>query len=190
MSKTAKKKPPTTARQALDRKEARSGSIPIVLRASLLDDVEAAKRELDKARATEAITLSNPKASADVRGNASKRVKDLERKLARAEAAVEAETVVFEFRAMGGEAYDELIKAHPPTLAQIAEEQKKAQAKGEKPRDLAYNEKTFPPALFAASCVSPEFSEDEAVELWGSPAWNDQELDTLFGAAYAVNKLI
>lgn len=81
--------------------------------------------------------------------------------------------VTFTMRAVGRAVFRDLVETHP---------------KGDDDVPLAqWNSNTFPPALIAASCVSPPMSEAEAVELWSDPAWSQGELRNLFDAALDVN---
>lgn len=81
---------------------------------------------------------------------------------------------VFTFKSVGRFRYDELVLANPPT-----KEQKKDKAE--------FNADTFPPALVAESCVDPEMSLEDAVEIFASPDWNGAELRKIFFGALEVN---
>lgn len=62
-------------------------------------------------------------------------------------AEVAASEVEFAFAALGRKAYTDLVAANPATAAQNAE-----LGDGD---SLIFNPETFPPALLAASCISP-----------------------------------
>lgn len=101
----------------------------------------------------------------------------------RAQAAADDAVVTLKFRSIGHHAYDELVRAHPPTAEQIAE----VKAAGVDV-ELNFNADTFPPAVVAASLEEPKMSVAEVTELWESPDWNQAELTVLFSAAVGVNQ--
>ena len=82
--------------------------------------------------------------------------------------------VVFTFKSIGRLRYDELVTENAPT-----KEQKKEGAE--------FNADTFPPVLVSESCVDPEMSLEDAVEIFASPDWNGAELRRLFFGALEVN---
>lgn len=82
--------------------------------------------------------------------------------------------VTFTFKSIGRFRYDELVDEHPPT--------KEAKKEG-----AEFNADTFPPALVAESCVDPEMTNEDAVDIFASPDWNGAELRRLFFGALEVN---
>ena len=82
--------------------------------------------------------------------------------------------VTFVFKSIGRFRYDEIVTENPPT-----KEQKKEGAE--------FNADTFPPALVAESCIDPEMSLEDAVEIFASPDWNGAELRKIFFGALEVN---
>jgi hypothetical protein len=74
----------------------------------------------------------------------------------------------FLLRYIGDRAYSDLIAAHP----------------GQNEQEL-FDNVTFPRALVAASCVQPEMTEDQVVELF--EVINEGEIKKLFDAAWDVH---
>lgn len=131
----------------------------------LTDDTVAAHRdavaELDQARST----------GVDVEA--------AEENVAKARAALEADTVTLRFRSIGRKNYDRLVADHPPTDKQVEEHQ------AQFGQPAPYNADTFPPALIAASCIEPKLTLTEVEQLFDE--WNAAELTELFATAVAVN---
>ncbi|TQE33068.1 hypothetical protein [Streptomyces ipomoeae] len=82
-------------------------------------------------------------------------------------AAHEADCEVLVFRALPGDAFTKLVKAHPPTEEEAEE-------------GSDWNEETFPAALIAAASVDPMTEEDAAVLL---AEWGMADRAALFQAA-------
>lgn len=99
----------------------------------------------------------------------------------RARAVEEDAVVAVRFRSIGRVAWDDLIRAHPPTDEQTAE------AKKEGTDGLNFNPDTFPPAVVAASVDEPKLTAEQVAAMWDSPDWNQAELTVLFTAALEVN---
>lgn len=121
--------------------------------------------------------------------------------------ALREASAVFVMQSIGRKALRELIEAHPPSDAQMKEWEKEAfiiptdaevaeAAKAEKPiprpikrqdapPEPAWNIDTYPRALMAASCVSPEMTEAQVQEL--DDEWNAEETLELWMAALEVN---
>lgn len=96
---------------------------------------------------------------------------------------IEDVTVEFRFRSLSRRAYDDLQTAHLPTPVQVEEAQKEGL-----PKPLV-NTDSFPPALIAAACTSPEMTPDEAKQLWEDDEnWSSGELTMLYETAIAVNQ--
>lgn len=187
---TAKKTPPASIEAIMARKKARELTVKIVLDAELIGPAEQAEQEAKRFESLADIAANNTKATPEMRAARVKEAKAARRKADKAKAEVEAATARFRFCAMGGEELEELLKAHRPTPAQQAAEQKEAKEQGRRPRDLWFNEETFPPAIIAACCADPEMSEEQAQELWTSKEWNDAERTALFTAAQQVNRMV
>lgn len=103
----------------------------------------------------------------------------LEEAVAKALAALEAETVTLRFRSIGRKAYDALLRQHPPTDEQKAEAQKEGTP--EPPYDID----NFSVALVAASCVDPVLTVEQVREL--TDEWNTAEFVPCWMAALEVN---
>lgn len=88
--------------------------------------------------------------------------------------------VEFRFRGIGRKAYGAMLREHPPTADQKAEAD---QAK----MMLLFNPDTFPPALMAASCVTPESASVESFQaIWDG--WSEGQTVELWRACLAVNQ--
>lgn len=94
------------------------------------------------------------------------------------DAAME-DSVEFVFRSMGRKQYDALVDEHPPSEAS----RKDALKQGGNPDQLPWDPYTFPPALLAASIVSPALTHEDIMELWESNDWSGNEMSELFSAA-------
>ena len=166
---------PATADHLRSRKQPASRTVEVVLDPALADEVREAERRRDDADRRLALRRDDEAAQQEAWDAAAV----LEALRAR---AVEEDAVVsVRFRSIGRHAWDDLIRAHPPTDEQIAEA--KAAGMGE----LNFNSETFPPAVVAASLEEPAMSVDEVAALWDSPDWNQAELGVLFQAALEVN---
>lgn len=105
-----------------------------------LEDAEAelaeAKQELDAAEA-----MAEPRAGGKVGVDPAlkKRVKDAEAAVAAAEAAVDAASIIITFSALKADAYDALLKEHPPREG------------NDQDALYDYNRETFPGAVMEAS---------------------------------------
>lgn len=84
----------------------------------------------------------------------------------------------FEFKPMqgGSYAFDELVRKHPPTEAEMKDQP-----------GINFSPAGIAPELIAASCVSHEMTPEEVVELYESSDWSPAELNRLFNAAFAAN---
>lgn len=81
-------------------------------------------------------------------------------------------TADIRIRALPRKQYRELLEAHPPADS----DEEKAD----------WNAETFPPALIAASCVEPEFTSEQAQQIWDE--WEAAEAGPLFLACWALNE--
>lgn len=81
--------------------------------------------------------------------------------------------VFIRLKALGSQAYDDLLAEHPPTA-----EQKK--------EGSTYNADTFAPALIAACAVEPSMTTSEAKQIWTSDEWSRGEVTELFFACVEV----
>lgn len=91
-------------------------------------------------------------------------------------AIADGRIAVFRFRALGSDEYEQLVNRHKPT------QQQRDEADREK-RAIAWNLKTFPPALIAEACIEPRMTVDEASSLYDDPEWSAGDLGLLFTAA-------
>ncbi|MEU9349028.1 hypothetical protein AB0D74_48310 [Streptomyces sp. NPDC048278] len=82
--------------------------------------------------------------------------------------AARAAEVPFKLRYIGDKAYSDLLAAHP----------------SEKSEEL-FDSVSFPRALIAASCVDPEMTEEQVIELF--EVINEGEIKKLFDAAWDVH---
>lgn len=84
--------------------------------------------------------------------------------------------VTFVFKAMGRVAYDALVSdpMHSPTPEQAKE-------------GAQFNADTFPAALVSSSCIDPEMTYEDALEIFEDSSWNGAELQKLFFGALTVN---
>lgn len=145
----------------LKKKQPLERTVSIVLSDDAARSYEAASEALERAR-----LLGQP-------------THEHEESLAKARAALEAETVTMRFRSIGRKVYDALLLMHPAT-----DEQKAEAAKDGTP-ELPYDIDTFAPALVAASCVEPRLSIEQVRELWDE--WNSAEVAPCWVAAMEVN---
>lgn len=100
------------------------------------------------------------------------------------EADLRENSVLFTFKAIGRKNYEKLVSKHPPTNKQKEE----VEDAGGDPKLVFWNTDTFPPALIAASCVSPEMTPEQAKVLWEDDEnWNSAELSEIFNAALMAN---
>jgi len=93
------------------------------------------------------------------------------------------------FKAIDPEKWKQLIERHPATDAQQQEAVASQQARGIPPskmQRLRWNADSFPPAAVAA--CSDELSVDDALLLWASESYNDDEKERIFAAVYAANE--
>jgi len=106
-----------------------------------------------------------------------------------AKAAADAATVAFTFRALERPKLAALLKAHPPTAAEV-QEYRDARKELGMPAigSPQFNADTFPPALLVASVVEPAMTLAEANQLWAE--WSEAETSALFTAAWNANGLI
>lgn len=165
---------PVTFDHLKSRKKPVTQQVSICLDSDLADAVADAQSALNLARDRSARMSNNADLFAAV--------EEAERELESKQAAAAKETVTFTFRGIGRRAYDDLITLHGPSKEQ------RERAKREGQPGLNYNVDEFPPALVAASLVSPVLSEEEVQELWDSEDWNDAELQALFMGARAANE--
>lgn len=157
------------------KKQPATKTVEIVLDPELAERVREAERRRDDADRRLAARSDDP----DVQTEAWEAAAALE--AFRAQAVKDDAVVAVRFRSVGRHAWDDLIRAHPPTEEQVAE------AKAGGMVELNFNSDTFPPAAVAASLVEPKMTADEVAELWDSPDWNQAELGILFAAALEVN---
>lgn len=81
--------------------------------------------------------------------------------------------VALTFRGIPAHEYDRLISKFPPRPQ-------------DKKMGYGYNPDKFGPAIVAATCIEPEMSEEDAIEIWESDDWNRGERMMLLMAAIEV----
>lgn len=108
---------------------------------------------------------------------------EAEAQLQQARDAVRDAGIEVVMQSIGRDAWEKLKKKHPPTDQQRAE-YKARNGTGQ----LEYDYETFPIPAIAAACIQPEMSEEQAAQLWDSPAWNEAECARLFEMAMAANE--
>lgn len=143
-------------------------TVAIPMRADLRDEIRVLERQA--AREAQVDKWEN---RAPVAPRLAQRIRELEGELAASEAQ-------FTFVSIGRRPYARLLGEHPPTGEQQAEAEKAGVA------GLAYNSETFPPALLAASCVSPGGTVEDWADVWDT--WSDGQLTELWSACLAANK--
>lgn len=166
---------PATADHLRSRKQPATKTVEVVLDPSLAEQVREAERRRDD---TERRLGTRPD-SEQVQAEAWEAAAALD--ALRAQAVKDDAVVTVRFRSIGRHAWDDLIRQHPPTDAQVAE------AKASGMGDLNFNSETFPPAVVAASLDEPKLTVEEVAAIWDSPDWNQAELGILFAAALEVN---
>lgn len=92
----------------------------------------------------------------------------------RAEAA--EKTATFTFKSISTDRYERLVAVHVPTAEQRADAKRQGGS-------LAFNPKTFPPALVAACAVEPSMTAVQAINLWEDDEWSKADLEAMFTAA-------
>jgi hypothetical protein len=171
---TAPARPMTFDRLKSQKKPA-TRSVRIALDNDVLDEFEEAKQERE---------LAQMLMPAD--GDNAVRAKELteaNERYRRAREALQKNSVLFKFKAVGRKKYDTIVNNHPPTDANRAEMEKQ----GGDPNDISWNPETFPQELISVSCVEPELSYDQVKEMFESDDWSGPELMTLFNTALIVN---
>lgn len=122
----------------------REVSARVLLRQDLAERHAALERELGRV------------AAEDLRENREPLALGVAQEIEALEAEMEACKRTFTFRSIGHRKWADLIAKHPPTRAQLAANSR-----------LDHNPERFPCAAIAATCVSPEMTEEQAFELEG-----------------------
>lgn len=110
-------------------------SVSVSLRGDLVDQLEVLEEELRQVRKDDAMSNREPEAPA------------IARKIQEIESEAHEDEVLFKFKALGRGPFARLMAEHPPTAEQ--------QAAAGSDIHLPYNVDTYPPALYAASCIEP-----------------------------------
>jgi hypothetical protein len=156
-----------TPQDRLRAKQPRRITVGVFLDESLADRLDAAVLAKHQALAADA-----PPAD----------VEPLQAAVTAAQEALDEATMWFTFAGLGRSAFARLIDEHPPTPQQLADAEKISRAAP------TFDPDTFAPALLAASCVSPAgLGVEDFLAIYSDPAWNVEELGSLFAAALSVN---
>ncbi len=110
--------------------------------------------------------------------------------LKEAQTARDEMVVPYRFGSLGRKRLDALIRAHPPTPEQRKAHREEQRQKGETPGELPFNSETFPPAFISACLQSPEYTVEEATELWNSDDWGLGETNALLNTCWHVNERV
>lgn len=152
------------AKQPLDhlrKKKPITTTIVIPLEDGLTEPVDEARNELGRA-----LLLSD----ADREATARERLKT-------AEDFLRDNSIVMKFQAIGRIAFEDLLREHPPTEAQKAED-----------ASTVWNRDTFPAAIISATLLEPALTEAEVKdEILDSENWGAAEQRMLLDAAVEVN---
>lgn len=140
MSNTRKANPDVAALLAAARLPERT--VDLCLRGDLQAEWEMLQRDLDEAKRV-------AKASASLAGEESEDVAALAERMQALEATMAESVLTVRLRALNRKAFQDLLLAHPP--------------RKDDQRDKLYgfNVDTFNDALVRASCVDPEFNDDQ-----------------------------
>lgn len=192
---TKKKAPAKSNKAAMDAvsKKPRIVSVSIVLDDDVADAYEQAVRalhakeqELLASRARRVAAARSATRDLDDQADAlnlvvmedEKVLEGLRQAVDAAREALEAETQVFKFRALGRAAWEALKAAHP---AHEDDHEAVREATGKDDARAEYHADSLAPALIAAACVSPRLTEEYVQEhIINGDAWNDTEITTLF----------
>ena len=173
-------KPELTLAEIRARKSGRVSSVTIQLDGEIADRLAELRNEYNNARDEER-TRTDHDLSQPLDSNT------LASKIARLVKKAEETEQVFKFKAIGRAQVEKLQSSHPPTDKDRKEGREIAEAQGTRYQEPEWNSETYPPALIAASSLSPTMTEKEALELWSDPAWNQAELMKLWACALTVN---
>jgi hypothetical protein len=157
---------PATPQDRLRAKQPRRITVGVFLDESLADRLDAAVLAVQDAR-----RVTAPAEDIDA----------LEAAVKAAQEALDAETMWFTFQGLGRLAFARLLAEYPPPGDQTADAK---QAGRDAPE---YDLERFPAALLAASCAAPALTIADFEGLYSDPAWNADELGSLFAAALSVN---
>ena len=142
-------------------------TVRIPMRADLVDEISVLEQQARRERDLDERENRDP-----VAPRLAERIRELDDELAASE-------VAFTFRGIGRRAYQGLIAAHPPT----DEQQATARDGG---LVLSYNPDTFPPALLAAACISPQGATlADMTDIWET--WSEGQASQLWTAVLTAN---
>lgn len=142
----------------------------------LAEEYQRAEQALVEARQRAAISSDNP-ATQQAAENA-ERVRD------EALTALKPYLVEFTFKAIGGEAFDEMLDRHPATKTQRYEFRRRNN--GAEP---GFNTDTFPIELIATCCIDPTMTQVDVKELWSSDDLSEADRNSLLVGALSVNQI-
>jgi len=152
--------------------------ITIAYDSEVADRFAEAKDRLDSAKQMADLKRQRPK---EEREQAITEMQDAQLEFNEAKDAIDEESQTFVFRSIGRRAYETLLMDHQPTPEQVA--QAKKQGDGE----FNWNPDSFPPALLAASLVSPILDEADIKDIWEGEDWSASETMSLFMCAMEAN---
>lgn len=139
-------------------------TVRIPMRADLVDEISTLEARMMRERQIDLRENRDP-----VAPQLAAQIREMEDELAASE-------VAFTFRSIGRRPHAKLVADNPPT-----DEQKKEAVAGD--YVLNYNPDAFPPALLAASCVTPTGSVEHWAAIWES--WSDGQVSQLWQACMA-----
>jgi hypothetical protein len=161
-----------TYKEMKAKKKPATQDVWIVSDDSLGAEYEEANRELLEARVSLNLTPNSY--------DAKERVEKAEVLLDEVIDRIKESSMQFTFRSISRKKLDKLLEDNQPS----AKAKAKAEEAGE---ELNFDPDSFPPALIAATCISPELTLEEAQEIWESDDWTQGELLSLLGAAMTAN---
>lgn len=157
----------------LSKKKASIRTVPICMDAEVADEYATLLVQVELKKA-ELRTYEGDK-------RIERELEDLEAQLLEAKDRAREQTIVFKFRSLGRQAYEDLVQEHPATKKQVDD------AKKEGLGGQGFNVETFPIALIAACIIEPKLNEDDVKGMWNSDEWNSAELSLLWECALGVN---
>ena len=170
------------------KKKPKTVTVSILLDANLREPVHAAESKVSDLKSQLARQERQKEPSKPVVTRLKKELKAAETELDKATKAIDEATEHFEFRALGGNTFHELMKRHRPTPKELEDFQADQKKKGEPgTATMGLSPSTFPPAICCAATTSHRhWSKEDWIQLFDSDEWNDAERNSLWHAAYHV----